>query len=132
LLLRSGRFHKNQAVKLHTKPYTVVQRFYKIIVVCLFLIAQPALAQQPPLSIIGPPPSNKTAHSMGLPVFKPGLLLQQPLLSFNRLSYIPANFYKTNLAFFCRKELQFQKATNIPLRFRLGSLDYVNKLEGKQ
>lgn len=53
------------------------------------------------------------------------------LLSPVSCSVISADFYTRNFGFFCKKELQFEKATKIPLKFRLGSLSYTDYLEQK-
>lgn len=47
------------------------------------------------------------------------------------IAVVPAGFYCSQLGFFCRKEWRFESATGIPFRFRLGSLQYNDWLEGK-
>ena len=44
---------------------------------------------------------------------------------------LPADFYTRDFGFFCKKELEFEKMAHVPLKFRLGSLEYCNYLEGK-
>jgi hypothetical protein len=47
------------------------------------------------------------------------------------LKVLPPNFYTNHLSFFCKKEIQVQKITAIPVFFRLGSKEYVDQLERK-
>jgi hypothetical protein len=41
------------------------------------------------------------------------------------------DYYSRHFGFFCKRELELEKTIHVPLRFRLGSLEYCNRLEGK-
>jgi hypothetical protein len=47
------------------------------------------------------------------------------------LQTILSNYYSSNLAFFCKKEIQVQNAIKLPVKFRLGSVTYCDAMEGK-
>ena len=48
------------------------------------------------------------------------------------LTVIPQDYYTQNIGIMCKKELAIEKATKIPFRFRIGSLQQCNYLEGKK
>ena len=50
-------------------------------------------------------------------------------LVFKKKNTIPPNFMYSRLGFFCKAEHKIQKKTLIPIKIRLGTLDYVNLLE---
>ncbi len=56
---------------------------------------------------------------------KPAILIPQTIIT------IPQNFYTQNFGFFCKKEVQLQKAIKVPFVFRLGSVEMCDRLEGK-
>jgi len=47
------------------------------------------------------------------------------------LKVLPQNFYNNHLSFFCKKEVQLQKLTSLPVYFRLVSKEYVDYLVRK-
>ncbi len=51
--------------------------------------------------------------------------------STTNLPLIPEDYYASSLGFFCKKELQLEKITAIPFKFRLGSVQQCDRLEGK-
>ncbi len=46
-------------------------------------------------------------------------------------STTPKIYAFEELAFFCKIEVELEKAAKIPVKFRLGSVPYVDRLEGK-
>lgn len=48
------------------------------------------------------------------------------------INIIAPNHYTQNFGFFCKKELQLQKAIKVPFVFRLGSVEMCDRMEGKR
>jgi hypothetical protein len=104
------------AVNLHTKETKNSLKRICLFVI-LFLITSASIhAQQ--LNIMG-------HQQIGMSQQKMDSLKNIPI----RL--IAPDNYTQNLAFFCKKEIQMEKITKIPFKFRLGNIDYVDRLEGK-
>ena len=64
-------------------------------------------------------------------IYNATILLGKPLSNILLVNPLQKNSYQQSLSFFCRKEWQFEKVTSIPLRIRLGSLEYTDYLEQK-
>ena len=147
---------KNQAVNLHTNCVNVLQRGSQFLVVLLLIFSMKIQAQQQ-LPRIEQNNSHALRFSGNFQSFPGDFRLKFFQSKFGFVNNIPGKklekWYRymidgnsggpvyfispvplcnSSLPFFCKKEIQFENATSIPLRFRLGSLDYVNKLEGKQ
>lgn len=87
------------------------------------------------LSGQGEPPKVKTSTSTFsiLELTKPKLLTDLKLKKAN-LGSSGLNIYSPSLkhtAFFCKLEDRLGKQSKFPLKMRLGGIDYVNTLEGK-
>ena len=54
------------------------------------------------------------------------------LLNPASFSVIHADYFTQNFGFFCKKELQLEKVTKVPFKFRLGSVQYCDWMEGKK
>ena len=46
-------------------------------------------------------------------------------------TFMASNYYTSTLGFFCKKEVEIEKVLKFPVKFRLGSVAYTDKMEGK-
>ena len=61
------------------------------------------------------------------------IVATKPAMYISQFMLVQPSFYCSNLGFFCKQEIKLAKATNfkLPIAFRVGSLQYVDYLEGK-
>jgi hypothetical protein len=114
-----------------------------IVAIVLFTFSSSAIQAQvrlsgqslPELRRVDPLPVYSTYFSQSIQHFS--LLASNPQTSypvnFKQLAptQIPQAWSYHDLAFFCRLEVKLEKATNFPIKFRLGEVQYAENREGK-
>ncbi|MFT3678139.1 MAG: hypothetical protein QM781_19760 [Chitinophagaceae bacterium] len=117
----------------------MAQRIFWVVVVLFFPFNREIFAQQKVVEKNFLFPSFLSASDSRhlfcarppLPTFPAKKIIVVPSFFQRPIQPVAPSFYVNNLSFICRQEWQFQKNTGIPLRIRLGSLEYVDRLEGK-
>ena len=46
--------------------------------------------------------------------------------------FLSPNYYVAQLGFFCKQEIKFDKVVKIPLKFRIGTVEDCDRMEGKR
>jgi hypothetical protein len=65
-----------------------------------------------------------------LPIIKDSSQLKPNYYSLSADLKLAPNYYSTKTGFFCNTERALEKQTKLPVKFRLGSVEQTQKLEG--
>jgi hypothetical protein len=141
---------KNRAVKLMRKHVMKSQRLRIFLSICLLIFYGNSFGQKNTQNfycLVNNPPDRpqfwRSKCLENTDTFKPevGISFRQQGThsSFERLMtlvkspdcILPPGYYVNSLGLVCRQERKLDKISPVPLRLRLGSLDYVNYLEQK-
>ncbi len=60
------------------------------------------------------------------------LIIKNVEIPVNPQPFLSANYYSTQLGFFCKQEIKFEKIAKISFKFRMGSVEDCDRLEGKR
>lgn len=60
------------------------------------------------------------------------LIIKTVATPVNTQPFLSANYYSTQLGFFCKQEIKFEKIAKISFKFRMGSVEDCDRLEGKR
>ena len=139
LCARVAPLHKNNAVNLNVKKTNMVQRVSGFLVVFLLMFFGSMNGQRHPAPGISVSGLKRVQFQQTVKPFqsrftRPILLKAaecMPETKFTLLNLPTSSTYVNNLGFFCRYELKMDKVLAVPIRFRLGSREYVDRLEGK-
>jgi hypothetical protein len=71
------------------------------------------------------PPSTLPASTIAMPS------IGAPMIATPPIAAPGSSYYLSHLGIFCKEELKIENTLRIPVRLRLGSLQEVNRLEGK-
>ncbi len=96
-----------------------------------FISAFSCMAQE--VFVIKNPVQKILKSQLPIPVaYLSNKTINKEIVSLRPLAVIPQDHYTQHFGMMCKKELAIEKATRIPFRFRLGSLQQCNYLEGKK
>ena len=103
------------------------RQFFYMLMLTLTVIsrlnAQDITAVKPNHSPISKPVAAVYKAPCFVPAFHAGNGVQVQL--------VQSNLYTKDLGFFCRQELKIEQQTRVPLRLRLGNMEYCNWMEQK-